>query len=418
MCISLASHVVILLSSLFDDLKSELSLGSLQKSFSSDKLQPSSQHHFSSFKYNKFGYYSAWQRIEMLMSNVNLTSLLFSLASMSYRKAGLLKLVSRAASSDQDFHSTRSNSVKDFDDESCFSSDESSHQDEDSEPILGQLFKEQEEEKETTGTRQILESICQDKREPHKHLTLSQSIFDLLNSYFVCSEIEPLKQYFKMTVNETQLTILGHIIKDLDRESNYNMIFYSDFSRSLTSFMHNLIATEILSEQLQVYLLSQLGVNPDGSSDALWPLNINTRALSILSQIILLKQQKEKDELKSESGIPSLTIWSSLLRHLKKLITDQNELHDLDDINVEHAQLLLFLFHNLKLLQRKSVLFMVSKTIHEVAYVVHSPMKDHQIHFMGRLIHFFEYILKNLYDAPSSLIEQIDNNLFKLQGMF
>ena len=98
---------------------------------------------------------------------------------------------------------------------------------------------------------------------------------------------------------------------------------------------------------------------------------------------------------------------------MKIITTDQIKDYELEDINVEHSQLLLFLFHNLKLLQRKQVLLLVSQTIVNVSNSVVSIMKDYQIHCLGRLTHFFEYMIKNLYDAPSSLVEQIDANLFK-----
>jgi len=141
----LASHAVQLLGSLFDDLKSEISLGSYNRLANAEKL---TSHHSSSssFKYNKFGYYSAWQRIEMLMSNINITNLLFSLSSASYRKAGLLRLVSRNTSCDKDDRNTSASGANshELDDESCFSSDDSSR-DDDSEPILGHLFKEQDD---------------------------------------------------------------------------------------------------------------------------------------------------------------------------------------------------------------------------------------------------------------------------------
>ncbi len=144
-------------------------------------------------------------------------------------------------------------------------------------------------------SRQTLEvNYCNDKREPHRHLTLSTSIFELLNTYFVCSEIESLRHYFKNTISETQICILANIIKELDRESVHNYSFYSEFSPALTSFMHNLIATDVLSEALQSSLLSSLGVSPDPSPDGIWPLYVAPRSLSVLSQVILLKQQKVK----------------------------------------------------------------------------------------------------------------------------
>jgi hypothetical protein len=85
----------------------------------------------------------------MLMSNINITNLLFSLSSASYRKAGLLRSVSRTTSSDQeDRNIGASGASQELDDESCFSSDDSSR-DDDSEPILGHLFREQDDNQST-----------------------------------------------------------------------------------------------------------------------------------------------------------------------------------------------------------------------------------------------------------------------------
>ena len=75
--------------------------------------------------------------------------------------------------------------------------------------------------------------------------------------------------------------------------------------------------------------------------------------------------------------------------------------------------MLLFIFHHLKLLQRKTVLLTLAQTIIEVSPVVKTPLRDEQIHYLGRLLHFFEYMIKWLYEPPSFLVEQIDHNLFK-----
>ena len=80
------------------------------------------------------------------MSNINITHLLFTLSSASYRKAGILRSVSRASSFEQKESNKNMSptNVHELEDESCFSSDESSR-DEDSEPILGHLFREHDE---------------------------------------------------------------------------------------------------------------------------------------------------------------------------------------------------------------------------------------------------------------------------------
>ncbi|RWS17081.1 E3 ubiquitin-protein ligase UBR4-like protein [Dinothrombium tinctorium] len=408
MCIPLVGHALKTLSSLLDDLKFETGLTGV--GIRIEKLTGASS---GSFKHNKFGCYSAWQRIEMLMSNINLTSLLFSIASHG------IELIAPTSG-------FVSGGISDIDDECCFSSDDSSR-DEDSEPILGHLFKEsereenREQEAQRSKTRSPAFALDSDKREPHKHLSLALQIFDLFNSRFVCFEVESLRVYLKATLTDPQIIILANIIRDLDRESSlFSSGFYLDFSRTLSSFVHNLIATETLSSNYQTILLTHLGVNPNPAANSIWPLNIPPRTLSVLAQVLLLRQRKETNELRSDSGAPCLFMWQSLLNHLKELILcnpddidSKLENGEQQDINVEHAQLLLFIFHNLKLLQRKNVLLMLSQTIVDISPCVLKPLRDYQIHMISRVLHFFEYMMKNLYEPPHSLIEQIDNNLLK-----
>ena len=452
-CIPLATHAIWTLGSLLEDLKSE----SGQDAAAIQRLERlTSPNPNSVFKFNKFGTYSGWQRLEMLMSSISLTNLLFSLASVSYRKAGMLRTTSSrhhqfrqlstpgsSASSHDPIEILRTPSVpcptSDIDEECCFSSDDSSRDDDDSEPFLGQLFRESDFiEREESGAKGGLRTPKSptftyehaDRRESQRHLSLAHSIFECFNIHFVCSDIQSLRSYLKNTLSEAQIVILSNIIKDFDREncSTTSASFYQEFSRLLVSFMHNLIATEVLSEPLQTCLLTHLGVNPSPSERSYWPLYIAPRTLSIMAQVILLKQRKEKDELRSDTGAACLYIWQSLVSHLKKLVSDPTEgekpqsrhsnsseiaFGDYGDINVEHAQVLLFIFHNLKLLQRKSVLLMLAQTLIDVSPVINDRMRDEQIHYMGRLLHFFEYMMKHLYEPPHALVEQIDNNLFR-----
>lgn len=475
-CIPLANLGIMTLNSLLSDLKNESGVDQ-SISLRMERLQSSSNS--TCLKYNKFGCYSAWQRIEMLLSGLPLSSLLFSLGSASYRKAGVLRIsrilhsqphhapipltpVSSVSSNEHVIDLMRTPSVgghagqSDIEEECCFSSDDSSR-DEDSEPMLGQLFRESERsefDREDGAKGGLIGSRTphspdyssfgsaaghSEKRDPHRHLTLSHLVFDCINNNFVCTDVEPLKLYLKSTLTEAQIIVLTNIVKDLDRDGTTpcNTGFYLDFSKSLTSFIHNLIATNTLSDGLQVSLLTNLGVNPSPSPNSCWPLYIPPRTLSIMAQILLLKQRREKNELRSDTGTACMAIWQSLIYHLKKLVLDPNAssttvtttstceaekpqsrfsncsegIGDCPDINVEHAQVLLFIFHNLKLLQRKQLLLTLTQTIVEVSDVVNGRMRDEQIHYLSRLLHFFEYMMKNIYEPPTSLIEQINHNL-------
>lgn len=82
------------------------------------------------------------------------------------------------------------------------------------------------------------------------------------------------------------------------------------------------------------------------------------------------------------------------------------------DLNVEHAQVLLYLFHSLNLMQKKSVVLLMAGGVLRCSEVVWCPMRDSQLLHLSRLLLLFDYIMKHLYDAPTSLLEQIHWNLF------
>lgn len=77
------------------------------------------------------------------------------------------------------------------------------------------------------------------------------------------------------------------------------------------------------------------------------------------------------------------------------------------DLNVEHAQLVLFLFHSLNLMQKKSVLLVTGSGAVRCSEAVKMPMKDSQLLHLSRLLLLLEYMMKHLYDAHPVLLEQV-----------
>lgn len=77
------------------------------------------------------------------------------------------------------------------------------------------------------------------------------------------------------------------------------------------------------------------------------------------------------------------------------------------DLNVEHAQLVLFLFHCLNLMQKKSVLLLTGSGAVRCSEAVKTPMKDYQLLHLSRLLLLLEYLMEHLYDAPPTLLEQV-----------
>lgn len=131
-------------------------------------------------------------------------------------------------------------------------------------------------------------------------------------------------------------------------------------------------------------------------------MRLSPEVLSVLAQVILLRQQRERERsdirLSSERFITSVTdlfiffyhsaisnIWIRFMNTLKVLTlqSDVNTasidgklrqgtrhtyyLHNVADLTVEHGQLLLMFFHGLPLKQRKQILLVLGQTIVSIA---------------------------------------------------
>lgn len=180
---------------------------------------------------------------------------------------------------------------------------------------------------------------------------------------------------------------------------------YSEFSQALSRYTHNLLARNTLSESLQNTLLQHLGVSPwttESGTATSWPLQVYPRTLSVLAQILLLKPQLEKEAA-------CIGIWQRLVTTMVENVCNPPVTFDPEneDLNVEHAQLVLFLFHSLNLMQKKSVLLLTGSGAVRCSEAVKAPMKDSQILHLSRLLLLLEYMMKHLYDAPPTLLEQV-----------
>ena len=272
-----------------------------------------------------------------------------------------------------------------------------------------------------------------DKGEPHGYIVLATQIFAFMNDHMLCSP--RLRQYTSTSLSEHQLVLLAAIIKDLDRETARTETgtiaaffgqtlgqLFSRFSQSLARYTHNLLAYELMSPSLQIALLSHLNVNP-WSEDEDWPLLVHPRSLAVLAQVLLSKHRKDsKEESRQSSESACLSIWKRLLETMIKCIEDPHvgdKEKESEDLNVEHAQLLLFLFHSLQLMQKKAILLLCAQTLIRAAQAAFSiiPLHDTQLMLLARILLLLEYLIKNLYDAPVAMLEQIQWNLLSSAGL-
>ncbi|KAI0242917.1 E3 ubiquitin-protein ligase UBR4 [Lamellibrachia satsuma] len=338
--------------------------------------------------------------------------------------------------------------------EDDFSSSDDNSEDDDSEPILGQWFEQTlspsedsqsraptppapgEEEGGIGGgkhakKRSMAEnaSFVPDKKEPHAFLCLAADILHFITCHLLGSSDTEIKTYMKKNLAEQHMVSLAVVIREVDRDSARldTMSLYGEYSAALSQFTHSLVATEVLSDSLQESLLCHLGVNPTGSEA--WPCTVHPHTLAVLAEVLLLQQQKERvappgRSIKNGSEAAIINIWSRLLTTLQTAILGSgNSTHDVEDVNVEHMQLLLFLFHGLPLMQKKSLLLRIAELITNISetlqqYSIHVDASSHTGLFelvplpLSRLVLIIDYLLHNFYDSPAAIVQQVQWNLF------
>ncbi|KAL1138886.1 hypothetical protein AAG570_008948 [Ranatra chinensis] len=378
---------------------------------------------------------SPLQRAVTILNATPINQFLFYLATVSYRKACTLKRIQKHPPEGDTF--STSDSTTYYEDEMSCSDESSPDVDDDSEPLLGLWFEEtisvpecenstnpQSQEMQETPAKPSsapTSSVVPEKGEPNGFILLASQIFHVMNKYLVTSESGFLNRYVETGLTEQQMVMLAAIIRDLDRETartdtgTISVYFgatlgqlYSEFSHALTQYTHNLLARNLLSESLQSTLLLHLGVNPFSSNtdNNTWPLQVYPRTLAVLAQVLLLKPQSEKETA-------CINIWQRLISTLVDNIHLRSTNADVDneDLNVEHAQLVLFLFHSLNLMQKKSVLMLCSTAIILVSHYTFRVMRESQLMHLSRLLLLLDYLVKHLYDAPPALLEQVQWNL-------
>lgn len=79
-------------------------------------------------------------------------------------------------------------------------------------------------------------------------------------------------------------------------------------------------------------------------------------------------------------------------------------------MNVEHAQLLIFLFNLMTLTHKKGILLAICNTIigaKSYCCMVLNPVYNNQILALSRLLLLFDYLIQRLYDVPEYLLSQV-----------
>ena len=428
LCSSIVNHALETFGFILEDLVYDFNKDESQLINQQEQQQTSKTTTFFK-KFNIQASLTASKRVQLLMAEIQILPLIFDISYFSFIQA--CDLFNKTAIEDDYVQDTQlvtsqrnyNRFISNLDKE--LSSDDSTTKDDDSEPILGRLFNENDEFKKNEANRKQDQMLGLDKstNEIQESIEISKSAIMFLNTYFMCAESNYERSLFKSNLNMKQIELLANVIKKLDLLDEDKQVkdAFKDYSKMFSLFIHNLIATESLTSGFEIKLLEQLNVHPTISSKESYHFFIKPRALSVLAQVLMIKIKHEKDAIKSEKNTLGLNMWKGVLDRLIELIkTKEGSILDTndEDINLEHAQLLMFVFHNTTLLQRKSIALDLCQRIFDLSEHLNLSSKtdyltNHQLLYLSRLLHFFEYIIRNLYEIPQHLLEQINTNLFE-----
>ncbi|XP_072282664.1 E3 ubiquitin-protein ligase UBR4 isoform X5 [Pyxicephalus adspersus] len=409
----LANHAIKLLTSLFQDLQVE----TLHKQ-ASDTDGPLAELSIAAQS-------TPIQRIQRLIDSIPLTNLLFTILSTSYRKACVLQRQRKGSMSSDASASTDSNTYYEDD---FSSTEEDSSQDDDSEPILGQWFEEtispskekvppppplplplessprakSPNKQNSAGNGNIMAS----RKDPELFLNLASNTLNFITTCMLNSRSNFIRNYLSVSLTEQHMSTLACIIKDVDKDGLKGSSD-EDFAVALYQFNHCLVTSDLQSPTLQNALLQHLGIAP--VSEGPWPLFIHPQSLSVLSRLLLLWQHKAS--VQGEPDVPEcLRVWERFVGTLKQNALQGSVPGDTDDVNVDHLQLLLLIFHNLSNRGRQTILLLCIQTLQDLANNLESQLPGVPL-LLGRLLLVFDYLLHQYSKPPLYLFEQVQYNL-------
>lgn len=367
-------------------------------------------------EFNMFENYLFKQRLTFVWKKNVVHTILSIIAVACYKKA----VIARYKQS-EDVDPTCSESTTYFNDTYSCSDTES----DESGSLLGLLFKETDCELEEASKQNV--SFMEQKRkcnikypmkdESVEYINLSIEIYEFLQETTKMSiEFEEMN-----AISQIQTSLLIFILKDIDKETenlhksdventynenNYMLNHIEKLSEVVSAYIHNLLCTAILNEGTQHKLLLRLNISPWKSEESCWKLNISPRLLKILVQILSLKPQQEKEAA-------CLSVWHRMIESLIDKLCSNEDSEEIDDINIEHALILLYLFYSLNLMQKKSILLLTAGAVIRGAEIGRNSSNKIQpcewkILLLSRLLMFFEYMMKHLYTPPPQLLEQVE----------
>jgi len=155
--------------------------------------------------------------------------------------------------------------------------------------------------------------------------------------------------------------------------------------------------------------------------------------LAVLAEVLLLRQQQESEleaagsllTAKRSSELAIMHVWTRLTTSLADaaIASDIVAINpgDIDDVNVEHLQLVVLLFHSgLSLMPKKTLWFQLCQSIIRVADSLSTGNSDDTSTGdrlggilplpLTRLLLLTDYVLHYFYDMPTAVVDQVETN--------
>ncbi|CAD5111184.1 DgyrCDS518 [Dimorphilus gyrociliatus] len=249
---------------------------------------------------------------------------------------------------------------------------------------------------------------------PAPFLSLGAKILNLIFTSMLSEVASPeLRRIFVDDFNGSEMEVISNITSTFD--SNFDLLIDFEpagyFSSMLVKFNHFLIASKLLSEEKEKAILEYLHVYP--SKQAIWKLNVNRRVLNVLFQVILLKQQEERlTNTPTKSYEIIINIWNKVLSTLvENTIHPPSKSENQDDLNVEQAQFLVFMFHSLDPIHRKTILSQLLECLIKISSF--TIVGAEAVLPLSRLLILANNLLLYFYTPSDDLLEHVQHNLFE-----
>jgi E3 ubiquitin-protein ligase UBR4 len=270
--------------------------------------------------------------------------------------------------------------------------------------------------------------------EPQAYLLLASLILNWLAAQLAEAANSWLVEYLSATLFTTPpvfVTLLAELIKAIDENAaltqhnssaKLHANAWTELASSLTQLTRSLMAGPLLggSGQLSTHLLSILGLDPAGEEEEErkpWPLAVPPRRLAILAQVLMVRQAADTDAYSTRVTGLYIRLWERAVNQV--MAAAAVEENNFEDLNIEHVQLLLMLFHALQLLQKKHVLLYTANQLivlsNKSRQQQQQPSARHVL-MVARLALLTDYMTRHLYEPPAGLLDHIQNNLFQQGG--